>query len=61
MSDIWEIWVRDRETLRLHFKACYSRKRAQAEADNWEAEGYKVAIYPANSIAQAIYEKERVV
>ena len=57
-NDIWELWVRESDTLRLHFKACYSRDRARAEADQWQEDGYKVSIYPANSIAQGIHEAE---
>ena len=56
--DMWELWVRERDTLRLVFKAYYSRARAQEEADMWEADGYKVKIYAGNSLAQSIVERE---
>ena len=60
MTDTWEVWVRERDTLKLHFKAIYTgRRRAQIQADEWEAEGYKVSIYAGNSIAQSIVDRER--
>jgi len=53
MNDRWELWVRERDTLRLHFKATgYTRKQAQEEANEWESEGYKVSVYAGNAFAQ---------
>lgn len=59
--DTWELWVRERDTLRLHFKAKgYTRKQAQEEANEWESEGYKVKIYAGNTFAQAIINNEEL-
>lgn len=59
--DTWELWVRERDTLRLYFKSTgNSRAEAQAKADEWQADGYKVAIYAGNAFAQQIVINEGV-
>jgi hypothetical protein len=59
-TPIYQLIVRDRENLSIHYSGNFSKTEAQQRADEFDAGKFTVSIYAANTFAQEIETAEEI-